>query len=79
MELIEGISIEQVCLQTFPFHSIDLFYFSKEYVRRKSSQSNVDDMLSGIEEYKPVLSDAEVLMNEQLKRYSFQIDSLKQK
>ncbi|CAF3476985.1 unnamed protein product, partial [Rotaria sp. Silwood2] len=47
--------------------------------RRKHLSSNVDDLLSVIEQHTPVVSDAEVLMHQQLERYQIQINSLQEK
>jgi hypothetical protein len=41
--------------------------------------SNVHDLLSIIEQHTPVVSDAEILMHQQLERYQIQINSLQNK
>ncbi|CAF4464374.1 unnamed protein product, partial [Rotaria sp. Silwood2] len=53
--------------------------YQQESDRRKHLSSNVDDLLSVIEQHTPVVSDAEVLMHQQLERYQIQINSLQEK
>lgn len=53
--------------------------YQKEYTRRKHLSSNVNDLLSVIEQSTPVLSDAEIRMNIQLENYQQQINYLKEK
>ncbi|CAF1236325.1 unnamed protein product [Rotaria sordida] len=53
--------------------------YQQEYARRKQLSSNVDDHLSIIEQNTPVVSDAEILMHQQLERYQIQINSLQEK
>ncbi|CAF4924225.1 unnamed protein product [Rotaria sp. Silwood1] len=53
--------------------------YQQELARRKYLSSEVDDLLSVIEQHTPVVSDAEKLMHEQLKRYQIQINSLQEK
>jgi len=53
--------------------------YEKECSRRKRLSTQVDDLLSVIEQNTPVLSDAEIRMQQQLQTYAIQIDCLKEK
>ncbi len=53
--------------------------FSKECSRRKRLSTHVDDLLSVIEQNTPVLSEAEIRMQQQLETYQIQINCLQEK
>ncbi|CAF3805812.1 unnamed protein product [Rotaria sp. Silwood1] len=52
--------------------------YQQECSRRKRLSSHVDDLLSVIEQSTPVISDAEIRMQQQLEKYQIQIDCLKE-
>ncbi|CAF0960227.1 unnamed protein product [Adineta ricciae] len=53
--------------------------YHQEYFRRQELSSHLDDLLSIVEQNTPVVSNAEILMHQQLERYRIQIDSLQKK
>jgi chromosome segregation ATPase len=70
---------QQVKLIVIFLYFFLILIFKKECSRRKRLSTHVDDLLSVIEQSTPVLSDAEIRMQQQLDRYQTQINYLQEK